>query len=94
MDYNIKSLQGANEIIQPITQGSEPIKIQSAFNGNGYVMLLVRMRRHKIVNMLFISLEHVFFSVLDYCNVTFFWVIFFKYYISKFLFLRTRIFDY
>lgn len=32
---------------------------ESAFNGNGYVMLLARIRRHKIVNMLIVSQEHI-----------------------------------
>ena len=33
--------------------------VAKVINGNGYVMLLVRMCRHKIVNMVIVTLEHM-----------------------------------
>lgn len=81
---------GATEIIQLITKGFEQMRIESDFNGNGYVMLLVRMRRLKIVNMLIISQDLMIFC-FGLLKCTLLWFIYFKYYVSKFIFMCKRL---
>ena len=66
------------------------MRIERAFNGNGYVMLLVRMRRLKIVNMLVISQELMIFC-FGLLKCTLLWFIYFKHYVSKFLFICKRL---